>query len=168
MSIQQGDLFVVINHPVVCSHAMLHLCYLARPFTVANLPVLKVVLHGFDVIAYTHGKIFPLLYLLWIFGEVWLCFVLRLIRPFSKVETRRAMAHSQFYYLYNVKRVFRVCGCIKTMELIFDIPLINLIQHWSNSQQWWCTTKDKIKKHLVLVYVALLKLLYANSFWHRS
>ena len=35
---------VFISRPVVWSHAMLHLCFLAQPFTLANLPVFGVVL----------------------------------------------------------------------------------------------------------------------------
>ena len=36
--------FVFINRPVLWSNAMLHLCFLAQPFTRANLPVFGVVL----------------------------------------------------------------------------------------------------------------------------
>ena len=35
---------VFISRPVVWSHAMLHLCFLAQPFTLANLLVFGVVL----------------------------------------------------------------------------------------------------------------------------
>ena len=35
---------VFISRPVVWSHAMLHLCFLAQPFALANLPVYGVVL----------------------------------------------------------------------------------------------------------------------------
>ena len=35
---------VFISRPVVWSHAMLHLCFLTQPFTLANLPVFGVVL----------------------------------------------------------------------------------------------------------------------------
>ena len=34
---------IVLNRPVAWSHAMLHLCFLAQPFTLANLPVVGVV-----------------------------------------------------------------------------------------------------------------------------